>query len=253
MIHIVLWKWTQVNFRHPYAAEHVNAMTRMLLGNLKGVEHRIICVTDDPAGVDPPVQTYPLWDNHGKMSNPSGKHLPSCYRRLRLFSPEAQRDLDISVGDKVVSLDLDSVIIGHLGDVLGRKERFVSWHVRGMYHPRVFNGSFWMFTAGDLTELWDLFDPNVSPAVTLKAGFMGSDQAWLSYKMSREPCAFGLQWPQFASYPREVRRMRLLDKRTKIVFFHGAHKPWHKEIQNESPWITRYWFVPETAKTGTGG
>lgn len=243
MHHIVLWKWNQPGFREAYTTEHVNKLTECLTKNLS-IKHRIVCVTDDPVGLD--CDTYPLWQDHNKMKNPNGAHLPSCFRRLKLFDPVTQQKMGIPAGDRVCSMDLDALVVGQCDEVFGRKDRWVGWAVRGHFHPRVFNGSFWMFTGGDLSWMWADFDPAISPAHCLKNGFYGSDQAWLSYKLAREPYSFGWTWPQVVSYPREVRIQRVLDRRTRVIFFHGADKPWHLKVQKESPWVHRYWTMKET-------
>jgi hypothetical protein len=243
--HIVLWKWNQPGFREAYTAEHVNEMIRMLKQHLN-LPHRVICVTDDPVGVK--CETFPLWDDFKDMKNPNGAHLPSCFRRLKLFDTETQAALGIRKGERIVSLDLDALIVNRCDEVFGRKDRWVGWAVRGTYHPRVFNGSLWMFTAGDLENMWTGFDPKISPAHVLRNGFYGSDQAWLSYKLAREPFTMGWTWPHVVSYPREVRIQRCLDKRTMIIFFHGAAKPWHPHVQRESPWLNRFMRKAEKAK-----
>lgn len=239
MHHIVLWKWSQPGFREVYTADHVNRLAASLAANLTKTQHRIVCITDNPEGVE--CETIPLWEDHQKLKNPNGAHLPSCYRRLKLFDPATQGQMQIRPNDRIVSLDLDALVTGPMDEILGRKDRFVGWAVRGHYHPRVFNGSFWMFRAFDLTELWSEFHPVESPKKALGLGFFGSDQAWMSYKLARQPYTFGWAWPHMVSFPREVRVQRVLDRRTRIIFFHGAHKPWHLAVQKECPWVHRYW------------
>lgn len=244
MHHIITWKWNQAGFRHAYTAEHVNRLADAIRVNLHGKEHRLLCVTDESSGIK--IDTFPLWNNFEKMSNQSGKHLPSCYRRLRLFDPVMQHEMGIRKGDRIISIDLDTLVTGPLEEIIMRKDRFVGWAVRGHYHPRVFNGSYWAFNASDLTHMWSEFNPEMSPTVTLKAGFYGSDQSWLSYKLAREPYTYGLTWPQVCSYPREVRVQRTLDRRARLIMFHGQRKPWHDEVQKESPWVNRYYKMELT-------
>lgn len=239
MHHVILWKWTQPGFREAYSSHHVNKLAEALAVNLN-MPHRIICITDDANGITA-CPTHELWGNLSDVPNRSGKHLPSCYRRLRLFDPAIQSALGIAKGDRIVSLDLDTLVTGKLSEIFGRKDRWVGWAVRGHFHPRVFNGSLWMFTAGDLEHMWTEFDPKTSPDICQKAGFFGSDQSWLSYKLANKPDTFGWSWPHVVSYPREVRVQRTLDQRTRIIFFHGARKPWHLEVQRESPWVHRYY------------
>jgi hypothetical protein len=100
-----------------------------------------------------------------------------------------------------------------------------------------------MFTAGpDLQWMWDRFDPVKSPRDALKAGFFGSDQAYLSHQLAYSPDAGG--WTAsdgVLSYNRDVRGPRLLPKHARVVFFHGKRKPWDTPTRLESRWIERYW------------
>lgn len=247
MLHFVLWKWQQHAFRVTYTAEHVNIVSRQLMQNTLGMATRVICVTDKPEGINPLVTTYPLWADHDGLTNATGKHLPSCYRRLKLFDAKTQRSLGIAVGDWIVSIDLDTIIVrpltGVLEKIMSSERIFAGWGVRGTYHQLVFNGSFWMFRAHDerLQFMWDTFDPATSPRLCLQRGFLGSDQAWLSMNLAKRDDVYPVRFPEFASYPREVRRLRTLDGRTVVVFFHGSRKPWHPHELRDQPWITKHW------------
>lgn len=228
-----------------YTSRFVNIVSGMVRKHL-GAEHRIICVTDEPEGIEAPTETFPLWDDHSALKNATGAHLPSCYRRLRLFDRETQEVMGIAAGERIVSLDLDSIVLGPLDDLFDRIEKsgcvFAGWGVRGVYHQTVYNGSFWTFTAGKhMQKLWSSFDPKESPRLCLQKSFLGSDQAWLSMNFTSRVDALPIRFPDFASYPREVKRSGTLDRRTKIVFFHGARKPWHQVELRSQPWITNHW------------
>lgn len=245
MLHVVLWKWRQYAFRESYTYKHVNQVATMLR-NFTSIPMRVICITDDSYGIDSPTQTYALWKDHENLPNVTGRHLPSCYRRLRLFDRETQESLGIAVGDRVCSLDLDSIIVQSLDDFwkwLDEQDcAFAGWGVPGTYHKFVFNGSFWYFKAGDhLQHMWSSFNPQVSPRETMAKGFLGSDQAWLSFNFVKRKDVVAINYPVFASYSREVRRQGRIDAKTKIVFFHGARKPWHAQERRQQAWITRYW------------
>lgn len=240
MIHVILWKWNQPNARHPYESLHVNVMCSMLNRNMQGLKYRILCITDDNAGVVE-CETYPLWQDMRDKPNYTGHELPSCYRRLRLYDAETQRAMGIDRGQRIVSLDLDTLITGQLKDVLNTPGRFVGWKMKGRHHDVVFNGSFQMFTAGDLQEIWSEFDPATSPAAAFNAGYLGSDQSWLSWKLANKEGSVGLGWPQVASYPLNVRLQGLHDARTKIVFYHGQTKPWYPAAFRETKLSERYW------------
>lgn len=246
MVHVVLWKWKQAGFRETYTAEHVNIVARMCISNLPGMQVRVKCVTDDPEGIMYPVETFPLWKDHDGLVNATGTHLPSCYRRLKLFDRLTQYEMGIPAGDWIVSIDLDSIVLAPFNALFKRMEElnaiYGGWGVRGTYHQTVFNGSFWLFRAGDtLQPLWSKFDPAVSPKLALSKGFLGSDQAWLSMNLTSRNDVYPIRAPEFVSYPREVRRTHTLDRRTMIVFFHGSRKPWHPMEVRHQPWIARHW------------
>lgn len=239
--HIVLWKWQQPGVAVPYAPEYVNVMRRMLVRDGKMGDARILCVTDDPAGVEG--ETFPLWGDLKNSRNLSGDRLPWCHRRLKLFDPATQTAMGIARGDRIVSLDLDTVVKGDLRPIFERRERFLGWQVRGDKRASVFNGSFWTFFAGDLENIWTEFDPEVSPRLVRDLGYQGSDQAWLSFNLVNKPAiSAGIRWPTFASYPREILRMHHIAKETSLVFFHGRRKPWDAKVQHMSGWIKRYWI-----------
>src|SRR5690606_16506721 len=185
MLHVVLWKWNQPGYRERFTSEHVNVMGKMLRRHMNGYRHRVVCVTDNSSRIDPTIDTFPLWNNYNHLPNASGRHLPSCYRRLKIFDPVTQREMGINPGDRVMSIDLDMVIARDLRPLVTRQEPFVGWAVRGTVHPRVFNGSMFMFTAGEFEEVWTSFHPELSPRKAFKLGYFGSDQAWLSFNLSK--------------------------------------------------------------------
>lgn len=241
MIHFVLWKWSQPGVdRDAYTAEHVNIMARMLMRNMVGHKYRVICITDDVAGISE-CKTHPLWDDCFDKPNASGAHLPSCYRRLKLYDPATQEAMGIKRGERIMSIDLDALITGHLREVVQTQGRFVGWELKGTYHPRVYNGSLQMFTAGDLADVWRKFDPHTSPMEANRAGYKGSDQAWLSMLLVNRKDTVGLKWPLIASYPLNVRLQALHDARTRIVFYHGLTKPWSPAALRETRLTQQYW------------
>lgn len=250
MHHIVMWKWQQKGFAHSYTSEHVNIVADMVRRHLNGMEAEVHCITDDARGIDKGVRVHSLWDDHSKMLNRSGARLPSCYRRLKLFDPATQTGLGIPQGHRIVSLDLDSVIANDLRPLLEKPQHFVGWAVRGHHHLRVFNGSMWMFTAGEHEHMWARFDPERTPDRCHQAGFMGSDQAWISYNFAKNPTAGTWCYPQAVSYPKECAARPQLVRGTSVVFFHGKRKPWHPEVHKESPWIKLHWRRSDPSPPG---
>jgi len=240
-VHIVLWKWEQPSARvgSSYTAHYVNVMAAMLRRN-NTLDARIICITDRADGITE-CETAPLWRDLDTIANATKDHLPSCYRRLKLYDYKTQRSLGIDKGDRILSIDLDSVICGNLNSVLQTEGRYVGWGLKGSHHLNVFNGSFQMFTSGDLQEIWSSFDPNTSPRECFRKGWLGSDQSWLSMNLIDQPGSVALRWPEVASYPLQVKLMGHHSAKTRIMFFHGQIKPWSPEALKASPFLNRYW------------
>jgi hypothetical protein len=244
----VLWKWKPAEgFRSRYTADHVNVMQGMLDKHVEA-PHRVICVTDDPDNIK--CETFPLWDDASQLKNVSGTHLPSCYRRLKLFDRATQEALGIPPGGRIVSIDLDAVVMSNMAPLLARGEMFVGWGVPGTRHQIVFNGSMWMFTAGDeLQWMWDTFKPETSPKLALNAGFFGSDQGYISHQLAYSQLVG--KWTAsdgVLSYVRDVRGPRILPRHARVVMFHGKRKPWDPNTRRESKWIEKYWRI-ENAPT----
>jgi len=240
-ITFVSWKWKPKGYRTTYTAEHVNIWAAGIKRHYK-YPHRLICVTDDPTGID--IETFPLWDDCDKLKNPNGNHLPSCYRRLKIFSPMVTSEMDIEENALVASIDLDVVFVNDLQPMLHSKGggEFVGWKGPGAMHPTVYNGTFFMFRAGRMAHLWEDFDGNQSPALAANAKYFGSDQGWLSYKLAGRAPGFTPRDGLF-SYSRDVRaaRISVLPRHAKIISFNGKLKPWDAVAQSESPWIKQHW------------
>lgn len=240
--YFVLWKWKQEGYRSAFDASHVNAVAYQMIKH--GVPHdKIVCVTDDPSGVY--CRTHPIWSDHSKLTNVSGPQLPSCYRRLKLFDPATVESMGIPLGHPVVSFDLDALIVKNFLPLFqGFDDRdFVGWRVPGHRHRIVYNGSMWMHRAGTLSWLWEGFRADRSPMEATRAGYMGSDQGYLSHQLVSLERSGG--WTPgghgVLAYVRDIVKTRVLPKTTRVIFFPGKHKPWLDHVQQQSGWIKRYW------------
>lgn len=240
MIHFVVWKWFSPTYRTVFTAEYVNVFQAMLKRCYRA-KHRLICITDDPKGIK--CETFPLWKDHCDVVNASSPMFPSCYRRLKIFAPEAQRALGIAEGERIVSCDLDVVLCGDMVPMFDRPEEFVGWKGLGTYTPVVYNGSLFMFQAGRLQWMWTEFDPVLSPQQTRDAKYFGSDQAWMSFKLNGTAPGWDVGEGVY-SYNRDFSREgghKQLPANARAVFFNGKRKPWESVTQTSAPWITRHW------------
>lgn len=233
---VVCWKWRPpAAYRSKFGAEQVNVLRAMVERHFK-IPHDFICVTDDPAGIDPRVKIVKLWDDYASVPSPHGDANPSCYRRLKAFSP-AIRDL---FGERFVSVDLDCVIVGDVTPLWWRPDvEFIMW--AGTTGGNPYNGSMWMLDAGARPQVWHDFDPVESPRKARQSNFYGSDQAWIGFCLGRAEKTWKKK-DGVLSYRRDIIPNRgRLPEGARIIFFHGSIDPWDRKAQRSSPWISQHW------------
>lgn len=233
---VICWRWTPpAGYRSRFGPETVNIL-RAMVGRQYDAPHRFICFTDEPAGLDQRIETYPIGAEFSSLPNPNGSKHPSCYRRLRSFSPEFA-DL---VGPRFVSLDLDCVITANVTKLWRRPEDFVIW---GDTNPNThYNASMYLLTTGARRQVWDTFEPTRSPALAFRAKQFGSDQAWIGYCLGGGEARFSMLDGVY-SYRNEIKPMggRLpLDAR--MVMFHGRVDPESPEAQ-ALPWVRAHYAL----------
>jgi hypothetical protein len=232
---VATFKWQPPpGYRSIFGPKTVNVLRRMV-ARFYPQPHRFVCITDDPDGLDAGIEVVPIWPDYANLPSPHGNKNPSCYRRLKLFSP----DIESVLGRRFVSLDLDCVIVGDLTPLWHRDEDFVIW---GDYtNPKtIYNGSMMLHTAGARRQVWDRFDPRTSPAESKNAGAWGSDQGFISYCLGPHEA----RWTKadgVYSYRNEIvpNRFQKPDN-ARIVFFHGRVDPWSPEAQGVD-WIREAW------------
>ncbi len=218
MLNVITFLWHKPGYRSTYTHEHVRTLARMVQ-RYYDKPHRFICFTDKLPEFDGIVEWLPLWDDYAEVPNPTWPNRgPSCYRRLRLF--------DFFDGPFVM-LDLDLVIVGDLAPLWDRPEPCVT------YQPPLLlggvNGAMLLCNQPDRYRfVWDLFDPDTSPAETTRLGYRGSDQAWLTaclqHCSGRWTQAHGLY--DYCTLKPHRRRPSVLPDDARIVFFHGKPDPW---------------------------
>lgn len=229
------FKWQAHSNYHSdeYTSQHVNVLLSMIRRNYQK-PFQFYCVTDDLDGLGEGIVPVPLWEDYARIRNPSNAAGPSCYRRLKLFSAEA-KDM---FGERILCLDLDTVITGDMEPLWNRTEDFIAW---GDTHPHThYNGSMFMLTAGSRQFIWDEFDPFLSPRQTHALRFFGSDQGWLSYRLGPKEARWGIadgiySWRKHI-YPNKC----VLPADCRVVMFHGKHKPWHAHVLSHE-WVRQHW------------
>jgi len=235
VISVVTWKWERPGYRSAFAGEHVNALRRMVDRHYSP-DARMICVTNDGAGIDSRVEIIPDREDFADLPSPHGGMNPTCYRRLLGFHPDAAQWF----GERFVSIDLDVVLTADMRPVWDRDEDFVAY-ADPYYYRRSgqYCGSMWLLRAGSRPKVWTDFDPKTSPSVAARAGFRGSDQAWISYAAAGAPT-----WSPkdgVYSYRADIERNgNRLPVDARLVICHGPHDPW-LEPMAELSWVREHY------------
>lgn len=232
---VVCFKWRPApGYRSVFRAEAVNTLQRMVARHY-AEPHSFVCVTDDPAGLDPSIRVVPLWSDFAQVPSPHGRHNPSCYRRLKVFDPAI---VDV-LGPRFVCVDLDTVITGDLAPLWNRSEDFVIW---GETHPTSFyNGSMFLLSAGARPQVWTDFDPRTSPRRAKAAGRFGSDQGWISYRLGKGEATWGRDDGVY-SYRVHIQPLaNRLPENARMVMFHGATDPWSLAMKRV-PWVQEHYY-----------
>lgn len=231
MISFVTWKWRDPNgSQRKFLSRHVNVLYAMVARHYPR-PFRMICITDDPEGLDERIETLPMPVRFDNIQSPQGERFPSCYCRLWAFSREAT-----VLGERILSIDIDVVILGDLRPLVDRDEDFVGWCDKRFQENKIAGGAYLLRT-GSMSHVWEDFDPQTSPARAFAAGNFGSDQGWMSFMIARPPTFTDgltkINWTRKYS--------RIAPVGARMVFTSGAKPPWSKEQKHSYPWIKEHW------------
>jgi hypothetical protein len=157
---------------------------------------------------------------------------------LRIFKADAAE----LFGPVIVSVDLDCIFVADMTDTLDELGAvdfcgYVTQDVRKDGRPVHYNGSFTYLRAGTRTQVWDDFDPDVSPHLAVRAGYMGSDQAWISYRLGTDERRLGPK-DGFLSY--RLHGALPLPGNAKFVSFYGTRDPWHPQAA-KLEWVQKHY------------
>lgn len=222
MITFVTYLWGS-----KYSIDHVTRLRNGVARNMKA-DHRFALVSDDGREADG-CESWRIPEADLSLTE-----IPGCFARLRLFDPDY---LEAHKAERVVVLDLDSVITGPLDDLFERPESFLIFQGANAANPCPYNGSTWMLRRGYRPDVWSEFSVEAASKVPFYK--FPEDQAWLAHKL---PGAHGWKagqdgmyafnkpgWPGGYELPVDAR----------IVTFVAGHDPSHFTNLN---WVRRHWL-----------
>lgn len=179
--------------------------------HINGVAHRLVLPNED------------LFDVRG------------CFVRLKMFSDVLQKFM--LVQDRLVCLDLDTVITGPLDALFDRPEPLVVWQGANASNPCPYNCSVMMLRAGAHPEIWKDF--SLEAAAKIPFFEFPDDQGWIAHKVPNaagwkagtQSGIYGFQkpgWPKGDALPKDAR----------IVAFPGWRSP---DKFKHLDWIKEHW------------
>lgn len=138
---------------------------------------------------------------------------PGCLCRLRMFDPAWQAKHGIERGDRLVCMDLDSIVTGPLDHLFDRPETFVILQGANSSNPCPYNGSLQLLRGGEHSDVWTRFTPEEAAKATIYEFF--DDQAFYHYmipkaagwKVGVMSGVYALQkpgWPRGTNLPRDA-------------------------------------------------
>jgi len=235
---VATYFWTdenpsKFNAKHQYGPDDVRLLQRMV-ARYMGQPHDFAVITDRPEffADDEHIRAVPI---------DKTTHVPgTCFVRLMTFSPAARE----TIGELVLQLDLDTVIVGGLDSIVSRTSDIVMWRnparipwdAPAKAGRPYYNTSMLLHRTGTLTHIWEEFDP--------KAPRYRDDQWLLSDKL-------GPNVPYWDGSDGVYRLARedtpgsgvsgTLPENARVVTFPGSEgKPWDAAIAAANPWIAEY-------------
>lgn len=221
-----------------FKPEHVNRLAQLFKKHLP-VEHRFVCVADDPKGFSADVHVIETPLKAREMAgwrSPEGNRFPACYRRLWAQSADAAKVLS----ERCLLIDADLIPVRDLSPIVLRDEPFVGWRpFRDWGRKMRIGGGIYLFSPGANAQVWDAFVQHPRAVITeaRNAGFRGSDQAILSYYLADKVPVYGRDSGIYSI--RDLDTAHNLPKDARLVQFNGPIKPW--EYRGPASWVAAHW------------
>ncbi len=232
MLTVATYLWGDKTGRHyAYTGDDVRLLQRMVKRHLS-VPHEFVVITDQPHmfDADANIRAIPI----NRETHVSGR----CFVRLFTFHPDGKA----LIGERVLQIDLDTVIVGDMAPLVARDENLVLWHNPGRVpweNPSSFqsrpyyNTSMLLHRCGTMPWIHINFDPerpSHKDDQWLLSDILGSDIPYWDgddgvYRIARaDTPGSGVNGA--------------LPENARVVFFTGSEgKPENPRIASANPWI----------------
>lgn len=235
MLHITTWLWGD-----KYSGDYLAKLIAGVHRNLRQ-PHRFV------AFIDEGVKEYSGRD-YTKMPiifRPDLTKTRGCFVRLQMFSPEWQEIAGIAPGERIVMMDLDTVVTDNLDTLFDRPEPFVILQGGNAANPCPFNGALQMLRAGAYPEVWNDFSLEAASKVPFYE--FPDDQGWIWHKIPNaagwvcgKSGAYVFRKPGWPGYinPTNYFGDDQLPPNARLVTFSGWRSP---KTFEKLPWIRKHW------------
>lgn len=227
---IVTWFWNNPAAKNrpffEWTPEHVHRLAAGFKKHLN-MPHEFMVVTDQPEKLDASkVTVVPLWDDLRDWQR--------CFTRLKAFCTSMQETL----GDRFVSIDLDTLIVDDVTPIFDRPEPFVGY--RDSKNPLVYSGALWMKDWDAENRVWETIKL-VRAMDFSKAKYVGSDQCWMTTVIG-EGTHPRWSWEDGIYDFWNIEELPALPENSRIIFFNGMRRDMSiKAFQDRYPWINEHW------------
>jgi hypothetical protein len=236
IINIVCLKWGT-----KYGAEYVNNLYASVKRN-STKKFKFWCFTENGKGVNPEVTVVPL---------PYSNLLHTWWNKLYLFS----NDIPIPLGEKIFYVDLDTVIVDNIDDLLEVKTGKQMIILRDFYHgiaksANALGSGLMCWQHGRYRRIWTTFIKNIYNV--LQAANTYGDQWYIEQHLKQYQCWQDLFPDRVVSF--KVHCRNGLPDRAAIICYHGRPSipesittasdvgRWKIDAQ---PWVQDFWHSRE--------
>jgi hypothetical protein len=224
----VLMKWKG---HIPYYADDVNRLARQI-DKYVNIPHEIVCVTDDPEGIDGGVKVVPMWTD--------GFERGMDWHRIKLFSHET---LEL-IGPNFVSMDLDTILLDNVDDLFATDGKLNGPFkcICDPIRPYQYCTAMFQLDACAYPHVWSQFSRDKALQLRNSGQYNGFDQAWISYALPNQPTwgkrdgvlSFRVHLAGVNdTLPEHIKR----PEGARLIHFHGKWNPRDVDVQAAAPWL----------------